>query len=345
MDKLSILSGMFLERFHQKNSSVTLLPPSGSSREYYRLEAPGISCIGTYNGNREENGLFINYSEFFRKKGCPVPEIYVTSIDRLLYLQEDLGNTMLLDLICKEKDTGRLTPETANLYRKALEQLLQFQTAGRKLDCSQAIPRAAFDSRCILWDLNYFKYCFLRLAGIPADEDKLENDFMELEGYVLSEPRDLFMFRDFQCRNIMIKEDRMVFIDYQGGRKGAPGYDVASLLYDAIAEIAEEDRKELLDFYYGLFCSVYPERAENFMASYYHIVLVRLLQAMGAFGLRGLYERKQHFIDSILPGLRNIKTVLDLHIPGNLYGEIRNITEKALDTFQNRTLYQDKGIS
>lgn len=237
---------------------------------------------------------------------------------------------MLLDVVEMKRDEDGLSAEMMELYRKSLKELLRFQLlGGEDLDYSACVPRAEFDRRCILWDLNYFKYCFLRLAGVDFSEQALEEDFEALTNTLDSVGRDGFMFRDFQSRNIMVKDNEVWFIDYQGGRKGALQYDVASLLYDAIAHIPERQREELLDFYIEELQGYAKVDPVEFRQMYYRFALVRLLQAMGAFGLRGLYEKKQHFIDSILPGLHNVLSLFENNKLGNEYPVIRRVCRMA----------------
>lgn len=320
------LSTLFLQYWGKQLSRTEQLPASGSARKYYRLWTEGESYIGVWNQNQEENRLFIAFSRHFRQKGLHVPEIYAVAEDRYAYIQEDLGERMLLDVVEEERQGEKLGIRVMDLYKKALTELLRFQLLGGEgLDYSRCIPRPVFDRRCILWDLNYFKYCFLRLADAGFSENALENDFERLTTQLCQVPADGFMFRDFQSRNIMVREDQVWFIDYQGGRQGAIHYDVASLLYDAIVGIPEEQREELLDVYIATLQQYRIVEAEVFRQDYYRFVLIRLLQAMGAFGLRGLYEQKQHFIDSIRPGLQNISALFESGKLGNEYPEIRRV--------------------
>lgn len=307
-------------------TAIETLPISGSSRRYYRLYISDVSFIGLYNTNIEENRLFIYFSKHFRQKGLNVPEIFAISDDYSCYLQEDLGNEMLLDIVNKHRLKDKsLSKDTLVLYKKALDELLRFQFLGNQdLDYSYCIPSPAFDRTAIFWDLNYFKYCFLRLAGVQFNEKALEEDFILLADQATSVPMDTFMFRDFQSRNIMIKDGCVWFIDYQGGRRGALHYDVASLLYDAIIEMPVCQKEELLDYYISSLQSYRIIAADDFRNDYYCFVLLRLLQAMGAFGLRGLYERKAHFLSSISPGIETIYELLNLQLK-NTYPEINRI--------------------
>ena len=326
-----ILSTLCETSWGRRPDFMIALPLSGSSRKYFRIFYGKDSYIGVVHSSYEENLLFINFSVHFASKGLHVPKIFAVASDGLSYIQEDLGDTMLLSIIESERTDPLLNSSVLSLYKKSLNHLLRFQfTGGEGLDYSHCIPRPVFDRRCISWDLNYFKYCFLRLTGASFSEDLLENDFELLLNHVSSVPADTFMFRDFQSRNIMVKDNDVWFIDYQGGRKGALQYDVASLLYDAIVAIPDIQREELLDYYILELQSWRPVDAAAFRKDYYRFVLIRLLQAMGAFGLRGLYERKQHFIDSIQPGLRGIHGLFESGRLGDDYPEIRRIVSNML---------------
>lgn len=329
---------LFEKHFGAQITEIRALPKSGSARCYFRLYTKNDSYIGVYNQNVEENLLFIRFSGHFESQGLHAPRIHCVSENNLFYIQEDLGESMLLDVLEKERQAGGcLNGHLINLYQKSLSELLRFQLLGGEgLDYSKCMPRPVFDRQCIMWDLNYFKYCFLRLTGVDFSEQQLEDDFIRLANTIEQEQADRFLFRDFQSRNIMVKGDDVFFIDYQGGRKGALHYDVASLLYDAIAEIPDVQREELLSYYIDSLQVYLPVDGLHFRDVYYHFVLVRLLQAMGAFGLRGLHEGKQHFIDSIIPGLQNI---LSLFVENKLRGQypaIEDICRKVL--LQRNTL-------
>ena len=306
------------------------LPLSGSSRKYYRIQDGEKSYVGVYHENLRENRLFVDFTNHFRGKGLHVPEIYVVSEDGTSYLQEDLGREMLLDVV--EKDG--LNVRTMELYKKALKEVVRFQVIGHEgLDYSDCLPRPVFDERCVRWDLNYFKYCFLRLAGVDVDEDKLENDFDRLVNVLRKADTNYFMFRDFQSRNIMVLRDEVYFIDYQGGRCGALHYDVASLLYDAIVKMPDFQKEELLDYYIDELARYAPDEAAGFRGLYYPFVLIRLLQAMGAFGLRGLHEGKTHFVDSIVPGLQGIVHLFESGKLGEDYPEIQRTIRMAFKKY------------
>lgn len=332
---------LFERSFGKSVVSIDALPLSGSARRYFRIECGEESYIGVSNSNLEENRLFIDFTRHFRQRNLPVPEVYAVADDMLTYIQQDLGPDMLLDVVEREREREReregeeLGGHLTELYRKALVALLRMQTVGGEgLDYSQCVPRPVFDRQCVMWDLNYFKYCFLRLAAVDFSEQEMEMDFFRLADNICCEPTDGFMFRDFQSRNIMVKDDEVFFIDYQGGRRGALHYDVASLLYDAIVGIPEFQREDLLSFYIGLLGKDDLAAASRFRRSYYHFVLIRLLQAMGAFGLRGLHEKKQHFIDSIVPGLKNIQALLAKEELRGVYPAIERACRMALVHFK-----------
>ena len=284
---------------------------SASGRNIFRLTAGKISAVGILYGVREENAAFLAFSRHFRKHGLPVPEIYAEALDQGAYLEEDLGDTTLFELLSKSRAGEKLAPEAIEAYRKAVAVLPRFQVqAGRDLDYSICYPRGSFDRLSINWDLNYFKYYFLRLAAIPFNEQDLEDDFTRLTDFLLTAPSDYFLYRDFQSRNIMLRDGKPYFVDYQGGRKGALQYDIASLLYDAKADLPSQVRQELLNDYLEALKSYVDVDREEFLRHYYAYVYVRILQALGAYGFRGFYERKAHFLQSVPYALRNLRWLL-----------------------------------
>ncbi|RHR73192.1 aminoglycoside phosphotransferase family protein [Odoribacter sp. AF15-53] len=314
--------------------NVEPLPVSGSARRYYRVYTGDRTYVAVYHENLRENQLFVDFTRHFKQCGLHVPEVYHVSDDGCSYLQDDLGRDMLLDVVKREREGAFLCDHTMLLYRKALSELLRFQLIGGEgLDYTNCLPRPVFDERCIRWDLNYFKYCFLKLAAVEVDEERLENDFDQLVMTLMTARTDSFMFRDFQSRNIMVVDDEVYFIDYQGGRQGALHYDVASLLYDAIVELPEEQKEELLSFYIKELAVYRREEAETFREKYYHFVLIRLLQAMGAFGLRGLHEGKTHFVDSIVPGLQGIIGLFESGKLNEEYAEIQRTIRMAFKKY------------
>lgn len=288
------------------------LPPSGSYRIYYRLQGRRKNAIGVFNNDLKENRAFIKFSEQFTNLKLNVPSIYLSDPDNNIYLLEDLGDLTLFDLIGKHNHDFSEGGYLFRIYKKIIEKLPGFQiTAAKNIDYSVCYPRREFDKQSMMWDLSYFKYYFLKLAKIPFDEQLLENDFHELTNFLLKEDHDYFLYRDFQSRNIMIKDEEPFFIDYQGGRKGALQYDIASLLYDAKADIPESSRRILLGFYIEELKKYIPVDKERFLEFYYGYVLIRVMQAMGAYGFRGFYEKKTHFLQSIPYALNNLKWILE----------------------------------
>src|SRR5436190_20578299 len=283
----------------------------GSGRKILRLTAKGKSAIGILYDVREENAAFLGFSRHFKRYGLSVPEIYADDLELGAYLEEDLGDTTLFDLVSANRTSGELAQPAIEAYRKALSELPRFQIeAGRDLNYKLCYPRGSFDRQSISWDLNYFKYYFLRLAGIPFSEQALEDDFSRLTKFLLSAPRDYFLYRDFQSRNIMLRDGQPYFLDFQGGRKGALQYDVASLFYDAKADLPPELRQQLLDHYLEVLQGYVDVPREAFMQHYYAYVYIRIMQALGAYGFRGFYERKLHFLQSVPYALKNIRWLL-----------------------------------
>src|SRR6201988_4950983 len=238
---MDVLKKLFEEHFHVPAERVTPLQGelSASGRKIIRLSSGKTSAVGILYGVREENLAFISFSRHFRRHGLPVPEIYGEDLDQGAYLEEDLGDTTLFELLSKSRSEEKIAPAVVQAYRKVVAVLPRFQVeAGRDLDYGVCYPRGSFDRQSIAWDLNYFKYYFLRLAAIPFSEQALENDFTRLTKLLLSAPHDYFLYRDFQSRNVMLRGGEPFFVDYQGGRKGALQYDIASLLHDAKSDLS-----------------------------------------------------------------------------------------------------------
>jgi aminoglycoside/choline kinase family phosphotransferase len=284
----------------------------GSGRAIIRLSGGGLSAIGILYPVHEENVAFLEFSRHFRRHGLPVPEIYAEDLSQGAYLEEDLGDTTLFDFLSKSRAGDSISPQAIEAYRKVVAALPRFQIeAGRDLNYKVCYPRASFDRQSIAWDLNYFKYYFLRLAGIPFNEQALEHDFGRLTKFLLGASHDYFLYRDFQSRNVMLRAGQPFFLDYQGGRKGALHYDIASLLYDGKADLPPELRQELLDYYLECLGGFMDIKRDAFMEHYYAYVYVRIMQALGAYGFRGFYERKAHFLQSVPYALKNLRWLAD----------------------------------
>jgi aminoglycoside/choline kinase family phosphotransferase len=308
-----VLKNLFEKHFHAAVERVQPLQGQlgASGRKIVRLANEEHSAIGILYGVREENVAFLEFSRHFRKHGLPVPEIYVEDLSHDAYLEEDLGDTTLFELLSTHRDGEKIAGEAVEAYRKVVAELPRFQIeAGRDLNYAVCYPRGVFDAQSIAWDLNYFKYYFLKLAGIPFNEQSLEDDFSRLTEFLLTAKVDYFLYRDFQSRNIMWHDEGPWFLDYQGGRKGALQYDIASLLYDAKADLPPGVRQELLDLYIGRLGDFIQLERDAFMRHYYAYVYVRIMQALGAYGFRGFYERKVHFLQSVPYAVKNLRWLL-----------------------------------
>jgi aminoglycoside/choline kinase family phosphotransferase len=310
---MEVLQKLFEQHFHSPAGRMQPLQGElgGSGRKIIRLAGEKCSAIGILYGVREENTAFLEFSRHFRRHGLPVPEIYAEDLSRGAYLEEDLGETTLFEFLSMNRAGENISPPAVEAYRKVVAVLPRFQIeAGRDLNYKVCYPRASFDRQSIAWDLNYFKYYFLRLAGIPFNEQALEDDFSRLTKFLLTAGRDYFLYRDFQSRNVMWRDGQPFFLDYQGGRKGALQYDIASLLYDAKADLPPELRQQLLDHYLDCLSGLIGLSRETFMQHYYAYVYVRIMQALGAYGFRGFYERKAHFLQSVPYALKNLRWLL-----------------------------------
>ncbi len=279
------------------------LPVTASNRKYYRLFLQEGSVIGVSSGNVAENDSFIAMSRFFRAKGLRVPEILACSGDGRCYVQQDLG-----------EDSLRSHLDDNQLLCTVVRELVHIQFAGRDFDYSQCFATREFGLRPIMFDLNYFKYCFLKpwfsLSGcLDLDENRLQDDFEAMCADLLDEPSDTFLYRDFQSRNVMVKEGQPWYIDFQGGYRGPIYYDLCSFVYQASAGFTQQQRRTLIDAYYDelqRFRTVPRERCDEKVGLF---ALFRCLQTLGAYGFRGLFEKKQYFISSIPAGLANLKAL------------------------------------
>lgn len=310
---MEILKKLFEEYFHLPVEKIQPLQGElgGSGRNILRVSSGKTTAIGILYGVREENAAFLSFTRHFLKHGLPVPKIYGENLSQGAYLEEDLGDTTLFEFLSRNRSGDAIAPEVIEAYRKVVEVLPRFQVeAGRDLDYGVCYPRASFDRQSINWDLNYFKYYFLRLAAIPFNEQALEDDFEKLTDFLLTAPSSYFLYRDFQSRNIMLRAGKPYFVDYQGGRKGALQYDIASLLFDAKADLPPAVRQQLLDYYLDALESFVDLDRDAFLGHYYAYVYVRILQALGAYGFRGFYERRTHFLQSVPYALKNIRWLL-----------------------------------
>lgn len=308
MNELDLL---FKQYTHEKLLSKEELSASGSNRRYFRLEGKTTSIIGVEGTSIEENRAFIAMAKHFYAQGLPVPQFLAQTEDGRFYIQEDLGNTLLFDYIAEGRKTGVFYETEKEMLRKTMRKLTAVQVLGaQNFDFSVCYPQPEFNERSILWDLNYFKYCFLKSTGLDFQENRLEDDFAKLSDILLRSQTNTFMYRDFQSRNVMIKDGEPYFIDFQGGRRGPLYYDVASFLWQAKAQYNNELREELLQTYLDALQELMPVDEADFREQLKHFVLFRTLQVLGAYGFRGYFEKKPHFLQSIPFALENLRSIL-----------------------------------
>ena len=306
-----------LAQEYTKTSCIAInkIPQSGSNRQYFRLLfRDNPSLIAVYNGDVRENRAFFYYTDFFSNNNINVPQIFHIDESKKYYLLEDLGDETLFSYLTKHHnpENENLEADIFKFYEKTVKMLPRIQNLGRQnLNFQYAYPRDAFDNQSMMWDLNYFKYYFLKLINLFFDEQELENDFQTFINFLLRAESDFFLFRDFQSRNIMLKNDNVYFIDYQGGRRGALQYDLASLLYDGKANLSNSDREKLFAIYLDEAEKVLSIERQNFIRYFDGFVLIRILQALGAYGYRGYFERKSHFLLSIPYALKNLSFLLE----------------------------------
>lgn len=323
-------------------ANVEMLPGSGSNRKYYRLtDADGSTVIGVVGTSQEENRAFIEISKSFSSKGFYTPKLYRASADSMIYLQEDLGSVSLFDFLKQGREKGgEYGAKEVNMLSLVISELpkMQFE-GGSKYLFSKCYPQSEMDATSVMFDLNYFKYNFLKLVDVEFNEFKLQADFERLVDDLLKEDADTFLYRDFQARNVMLKDNMPYFIDYQGGRKGPIYYDVASFLWQASAKYPDELRTKLINEYYHSL-EFYIDSAEcpacykgltkaKFIERLHIFVLFRLFQVLGAYGYRGLWEKKKHFIDSIPPALDNLQAELALGTC-DAYPYLKQVCEKLI---------------
>ena len=307
----------------------------GSNRVYTReTDSEGRSVIRVEGTNRDENRAFIYMARHFHALGLPVPQVYSVAEDGMSYTQEDLGDTLLFDAIRHGRETGSFSEEERTLLERAIRALAHVQVEGAQdFDWTVCFPVPEFDERSIRWDLNYFKYCFLKATRLEFSEPDLEDDFDRMVSNLTAErsdsetvlqqsgptaERSFFLYRDFQSRNVMIRDGQPYFIDFQGGRKGPTQYDVASFLWQAKANIPSALRDELIDAYLDELEKIEISthhlpitNRDSWKESLKHFVLFRTLQVLGAYGFRGYFERKQHFLESVPNAIRNLREVFE----------------------------------
>ncbi len=344
-----ILSRLYREATGSDAGDITPLTQSGSNRHYFRILPADPSLhtngglIGVQGTSYEENHAFLYMVRHFADLGLNVPRVLAQSDDEMYYVQQDLGQTLLFDFIAEGRKTGVFGEREKQMLRKAIRALARFQITGAQgMDYTQCYPQPRFNRRSILWDLNYFKYCFLKATEIEFQEDRLENDFEKLADILLGEhaagqqtnPLWAFMYRDFQSRNVMVVDNEPYFIDFQGGREGPVYYDVASFLWQAKANFNDDLRQELIGEYLDELRQFVPVDKTSFLATLRHFVLFRTVQVLGAYGFRGYFEKKPHFLQSIPFAIDNLRRWLET-APDN--GEVQNDYSYLKELLQRMT--------
>ncbi len=343
-DIITLLKDAFVNWSGKEPSSFLPLPVSGSGRQYFRFRFDQRTVIGVWSENNAENAAFIHFTEHFRSLGLNVPELYYKDLKNHLYLIEDLGDETLYSFIMKNQEGKSISDQVISHYRSALKHLIRFQLDGKEgLDFSLCIPRPVFDKQSILWDLQYFKYYVLKLFNIPFDEQKLEDDFNLMTDVLLSVEYDYFMYRDFQSRNILIRDGELYFVDYQGGRKGPLQYDLASLLFEARINLPPEIREELIDFYINELSQRIKVDTGKFREYLYLFVFLRVLQVLAAYGLRGYVQNKSIFLRSYPFAVDNLEWLLNNKRIKLDTTELLLIAEKILGITEIREKHDDSG--
>ncbi|MCR5297707.1 MAG: phosphotransferase [Paludibacteraceae bacterium] len=336
MQNTEQLVQLFSAHFGEPVSEITPLRAAGSNRHYYRLSTPQRRAIGVIGESNDENRSFVLLARHFFKQGLPTPEVYAATSDFSHYIQEDLGDLSLFQYIHKGVTTGHFSDEEKSMLFRTIEQLPSLQFRGAQgLDFSVCYPQPAFDRNTVLWDLNYFKYCFLKATGLPFLEPSLEKDFQRLADDLLAEDSDTFLYRDFQSRNVMITNGEPRFIDFQGGRRGPIHYDVASFVWQSRAAYPASLRQELTDCYLHALQSYRKTDTSRFRQTLSLFVFFRTLQVLGAYGFRGWFERKETFLSAIPATMRNLSDLLNQGVADH-YPYLRSLLHDLATNFQQR---------
>lgn len=330
-EMIDAVSAVYKNWAGKEPTQVDILPQSGSDRRYFRLFGEGKApVIATFGANIPENEAFIYFASHFTNRELQVPKVLAIGADKTIYLQEDLGDVSLLNVL-EEKG---FTDEVYCLFKESLHQLARLQVLGdAELDYEKCLTNKEFGKQAIMADLLYFKYYFLDALRKPYDKQKLIDDFEALSSYLTYTEYKFFMFRDFQSRNIMVKDGDTYFIDFQGGMKGAPQYDVASAIWQARANLPDEWKDRLLEDYMNSFETITEKPMDKtvFRSQYNGYVLIRLLQVLGAYGFRGLFERKAQFLTSIPLALQNLKWFIENQSMGIALPEFRKVLDICVD--------------
>ncbi len=327
------LSSLFKDWCGSKPESIQKLPHSGSNRIYYRIQKKDTTAIGVYNDNYKENIAFIDFTNQFLESRINVPAIYYEKLDESIYLIQDLGDNQLLSWLIANKTGNKFPVKALEIYKKVIQELIRIQIiAGSNFDFSKCYPFSEFDENAIKFDLNYFKTNYADALKLSYNQEKINSDFDFFTKYLLTVDNNYFMFRDFQARNILLVNNQPWFIDYQGGRKGPLQYDLVSLLFQAKAEIPEHIKNQLLDHYIQVAQQFAPINKDEFIEYYFAFALIRVLQTLGAYGLRGLIEKKDYFIDSIPLAISNLVYLKDKVDILDQMPELKQIITQIINT-------------
>jgi aminoglycoside/choline kinase family phosphotransferase len=300
-DPVKLLEELYEQWSKTKAESIVPLPESGSYRRYFRIASGNNHVMGVHNSDNRENQAFVYLNRQLLKTGNLVPEVFTVNLEKHVYLEQDLGDITLLEHLAAIRNSPDSEEKIRQIYRRVIDAMPGLQVhVSREIDYSVCYPRAEFDVQSMMWDMNYFKYCLLKPLRIDFFEQDLEDDFVKIVHWLIEADRNSFMFRDFQSRNIMLHQNELYFIDFQGGRKGPLQYDLASLLFEAKTRLSHDIRQEMLEYYLSVFGEAFTwfDR-DKFLEYYYGFVYLRLMQAMGAYGFRGYIERKPLFLQSL----------------------------------------------
>ena len=319
------------------------LTSSGSNRRYFRLTGGNLSIVGVIGTNKAENNAFVSISRHFIEKGIRVPRVLAVSEDGMRYIQEDLGDDMLYNMVAQGRDSGVYSSYERALLVKTIEQLPKIQfRGGEGMDWKVCFPEPAFNERMVMFDLNYFKYCFLKATGLDFDEVRLQEDFERLRDDLMGDMGETFMYRDFQARNVMVKDGEPYFIDFQGGRRGPVYYDVASFVWQARSRFPEDLRNELVEAYLRALKGYTQVDEEEFHTRLRLFVLFRTIQVLGAYGFRGFFEKKPHFLASVPYALSNLRKLLKT--PFSDYPYLNEVLTKLTTLRQLNDVAEDKRL-
>lgn len=303
---------LYRKKFASEPSDCTLFSGSASNRRYYRLSGSAGTCIGVIGTDVKENDAFVAISRHFKSKEINVPEVLAVSDDMSAYIQEDLGDLILFDMLSASRRSGEGSEKVDALLCKTMSMLPKIQFEGAAgLDFSVCYPQSSFDRRMVMFDLNYFKYCFLKPSGLEFNEVLLQDDFEKFADVLLEEDTCTFLYRDFNARNVMVKDGEPYFIDFQGGRRGPIYYDVASFAWQARAKFSHEQKEAMLDAYLSALSEYMPLDAARFRRRLRLFILFRLLQVLGAYGFRGWVEHKANFVTSIPAAIAELKMLAE----------------------------------